>query len=1146
MLKSLGLLPAVRGRMNDRGVTVMKTDVSAPVYSLAVATFKSMVDSSREQQQQGVVGQSHSELTWPQVKHCLYIILTEGPGRLVSLMEEHKAAAKVMSVKLAKNAPSVADATGTMQKVFSKIFDSIYEAYVYFDAEGHWKVSPSTFVQLCKRMHFPLTHLDIVSAIRSRLLPSGHIDPMAFVQTFAWHSLVPKLKLKLINVVINPGEEELYHQFYRFTEESLAANTAHDGEQGNKSTAAPDMANFSSGQQAATEIGRRMTFATYVKFLKWTKLVPEVIKVGGGGGKNKKGGRTIMRTDLNSAEYEACVAAYRDCIGGDDNFEWPEFKDAINHILTTGLRKLRRGVDEKEKELYNLRVRLAKNAPSLENPLQALKDELEMRFDSVYDAFVYFDVQGDWKVTLQEIKHMTRRLKINMTHVDVDIALEQARVNNHGSEFFSANGFVRQLRWQVEDKKSKKSNKVSSEEVPLYAEFSRCSIKPQAPKRSPNRSRGRSSSVAESANANIGLPKTSKAQISMSVKEYAMFLTTIKLLPADPKQQLVVVGDDEATEGADAADNEGGVSRASNKPEGQAKKLKSAHSLLNAHSIAAAATAWESNGMLSEMVRRSFDAALFGMPPDTNLGWREIKHAVYVLCRETPKIIQPWLEAREKQLKDSTWEAKQQSVTTNEPIRVLRECLAERFETVYDAFCFFDLDGDWNVSMTEMMKTLPKLKLPLTMADLREAIVQLMRKRDASDSMTVDPYDFVKGLAWHRKPSQVPGLRRELDVAKARRAVTAERAIQLAASNPHSLPKTAKVSAKSEARLSKIRRSIEACQELVRELSERKEVMGVDVLSLMMPEEERKDRIDAAKRLANTKGLSEKGIMEAMGDSRTRRGKIVESALERSEKREKKRMQAKAMQAEHAPPTAQTLIKYVARHEREALIELEKRIGRLKQAVTRFEKVKVFLGVPIANLAMSSKERVTRGEVAAYNRNVRIQASLGEQRVFAEKLDEAKARREQIVQAAERRAAELRSQFDSVEFPSLLILRALDWFTDRARSMVEGEAAEHAAAREQARKTSRISAKQRKARMSSPTQRQEEKDNSKLGSPGDKRGSPNGKGGQEADEDEGDMVSGIEAMKRVKEVLLEGFENMDSVWSLIDLAVSRVFHRFVI
>jgi len=74
-------------------------------------------------------------------------------------------------------------------------------------------------------MHFPLTHLDIVSAIRSRLLPSGHIDAMAFVQTFAWHSLVPKLRLRLLNVVVNPGEEELYLQFYKCVDNhSLAFN----------------------------------------------------------------------------------------------------------------------------------------------------------------------------------------------------------------------------------------------------------------------------------------------------------------------------------------------------------------------------------------------------------------------------------------------------------------------------------------------------------------------------------------------------------------------------------------------------------------------------------------------------------------------------------------------------------------------------------------------------------------------------------------------------------------------------------------------------------------------------------------------------------------------------------------------------------
>lgn len=136
------------------------------------------------------------------------------------------------------------------------------------------------------------------------------------------------------------------------------------------------------------------------------------------------------------------------------------------------------------------------------------------------------------------------------------------------------------------------------------------------------------------------------------------------------------------------------------------------------------------------------------------------------------------------------------------------------------------------MSLVEMVSMLPRLKLPLTMADLREAIGALMRKRSMNDSMTVDPYEFVKGLAWHRKPSQVPGLRRELDVAKARRVTTAERAIQLAAAHPHSLPRSAKIPPRSEVKLSKLRRAIEAAHVMVDDIMHKTQVCGAEIASL--------------------------------------------------------------------------------------------------------------------------------------------------------------------------------------------------------------------------------------------------------------------------------------------------------------------------
>jgi hypothetical protein len=58
---------ALRPQVNDRGAVTMKTDVSSPIYALAVDTFKNMLeDIKAENAQEGHVGPLN-DLTWSQV-----------------------------------------------------------------------------------------------------------------------------------------------------------------------------------------------------------------------------------------------------------------------------------------------------------------------------------------------------------------------------------------------------------------------------------------------------------------------------------------------------------------------------------------------------------------------------------------------------------------------------------------------------------------------------------------------------------------------------------------------------------------------------------------------------------------------------------------------------------------------------------------------------------------------------------------------------------------------------------------------------------------------------------------------------------------------------------------------------------------------
>ena len=91
-------------------------------------------------------------------------------------------------------------------------------------------------------------------------------------------------------------------------------------------------------------------------------------------------------------------------------------------------------------------------------------------------------------------------------------------------------------------------------------------------------------------------------------------------------------------------------------------------------------------------------------------------------------------------------------VTFKDPIAEFSALLATRFEDVFDAFVFFDMDGDWQVTNKEMHAMLPKLQLNMTTTDLDLTIAKIMRERNYKDEIYVDPKQFAKNLAWHPKP----------------------------------------------------------------------------------------------------------------------------------------------------------------------------------------------------------------------------------------------------------------------------------------------------------------------------------------------------------------------------------------------------------
>lgn len=151
---------------------------------------------------------------------------------------------------------------------------------------------------------------------------------------------------------------------------------------------------------------------------------------------------------MSSAEFGEALRVFRQVLGKEKRLEWPEFKHCMYEMLTS--KSLQKQLADAETELLNMRNALSRYAPTIDQPLEALKDALSIRFDSSVEAFVYFDMQGDWSVTQAEVQNMIKRLSVGLSKPDLDCALQAIFIASHGGGI-NANEFVRRLKWSQDD-----------------------------------------------------------------------------------------------------------------------------------------------------------------------------------------------------------------------------------------------------------------------------------------------------------------------------------------------------------------------------------------------------------------------------------------------------------------------------------------------------------------------------------------------------------------------------------------------------------------------------------------------------------------------------------------------------------------------
>jgi len=105
---------------------------------------------------------------------------------------------------------------------------------------------------------------------------------------------------------------------------------------------------------------------------------------------------------------------------------------------------------------------------------------------------------------------------------------------------------------------------------------------------------------------------------------------------------------------------------------------------------------------------------------------------------------------------------------------LMTAALEYRFATIFDAWCFFDPDGTWDVSCKDFRKRASALRLPEEPVDIEGVI----RKLDASCQDSIGPLDFVQALKWHELGAAIGDLRLSFDTAAKRQHLSGHVAIK--------------------------------------------------------------------------------------------------------------------------------------------------------------------------------------------------------------------------------------------------------------------------------------------------------------------------------------------------------------------------------
>lgn len=240
-----------------------------------------------------------------------------------------------------------------------------------------------------------------------------------------------------------------------------------------------------------------------------------------------------------------------------------------------------------------------------------------------------------------------------------------------------------------------------------------------------------------------------------------------------------------------------------------------------------------------ELAQRAFQLVNWADDKDNEISWPEFKHVLFTYFQNGPGMLQPILDSRKQELRMKRLDLYQKVKTQPDSVQAIRDSLADRFDSVFDAFCYFDASGDGYITLNDMKNMVPKLRMAMTVADLNAAIMKIMKIRDKKGDLVVEPMVFCKNFAWHPKPKGSPELRRALDAAKTRRVQIVEKAHARAEATPAPIPTEPDILPDDAQVVERMQKQIEEIVALQKELRSTTEVCGCWIdSSLALPDAE--------------------------------------------------------------------------------------------------------------------------------------------------------------------------------------------------------------------------------------------------------------------------------------------------------------------